>query len=42
MEALVSEKRHQLIVTVAHQDTELASAFCRDTPISADELQVCG
>jgi len=42
MEALVSEKRHELIKTVSEVDGKLAEAFCSGTPISAADLEVCG
>jgi hypothetical protein len=42
MEALVSEKRHELIETVSEVDGKLAKAFCSGTPISAADLEVCG
>ena len=42
MEALVSEKRHELIKTVLEVDDKLAEAFCSDKPISAADLEVCG
>jgi elongation factor G len=42
MEALVSEKRRELIETVAPVDNKLAKAFCSERPISAADLQVCG
>jgi len=41
MEALVSEKRHELIKTVSEVDDKLAEAFCSDKPISAADLEVC-
>ena len=42
MEALVSEKRRELIETVAPVDDKLAKAFCSERPISSADLQVCG
>ncbi|XP_039686319.1 elongation factor G-2, mitochondrial isoform X2 [Medicago truncatula] len=39
MEALVSEKRHELIKTVSEVDDKLAEAFNGDKPISAADLQ---
>ncbi|CAL0328149.1 unnamed protein product [Lupinus luteus] len=39
MEALVSEKRHELIETVSEIDDKLAEAFLNDEPISATDLQ---
>ncbi|XP_039686886.1 elongation factor G-2, mitochondrial [Medicago truncatula] len=39
MEALVSEKRHELIKTVSEVDDKLAEAFCSDKPISAADLE---
>jgi elongation factor G len=41
MEALVSEKRHELIKTVSEVDGKLAEAFCNGKPISAADLKVC-
>jgi len=41
MEALVSEKRHELIKTVSEVDSKLAEAFCNGKPISAADLKVC-
>ena len=41
MEALVSEKRHELIKTVSEVDGKLAEAFCNGNPISAADLKVC-
>jgi len=42
MEALVSEKRRELMETVASMDWHLAAALCSNRPISAADLQVCG
>jgi len=42
MEALVSEKRRELIETVSKVDDKLAEAFCSDKPISSSDLEVCG
>ncbi|RHN72765.1 putative P-loop containing nucleoside triphosphate hydrolase [Medicago truncatula] len=39
MEALVLEKRHELIKTVSDVDDKLAEAFCSGKPISAADLQ---
>nr|ABD32927.1 Protein synthesis factor, GTP-binding [Medicago truncatula] len=39
MEALVSEKRHELIKTVSEVDGKLAEAFCIGKPISAADLK---
>lgn len=41
-EALVSEKRRELIKAVSEVDNKLAEAFCIDKPISAVDLEVCG
>jgi hypothetical protein len=41
MDALVSEKRHELIKTVSEVDNILAESFCSDKPISAADLEVC-
>ncbi|KAI3938246.1 hypothetical protein MKW98_031194 [Papaver atlanticum] len=38
MEALVAEKRRELIETVSEVDDQLAEAFLNDEPISAEEL----
>jgi len=42
MEALVSEKRRELIQTVSEVDDKLAEAFRCDKPISAPDLEVWG
>ncbi|KAK2394460.1 elongation factor G-2, mitochondrial [Trifolium repens] len=39
MDALVSEKRHELIKTVSEVDNILAESFCSDKPISAADLE---
>jgi translation elongation factor EF-G len=41
MEALVAEKRRELIETVSEVDDKLAEAFLNDEPISSTELEVC-
>lgn len=41
MEALVAEKRRELIETVSEVDDILAEAFLSDEPISAADLEVC-
>ncbi|MCH82952.1 elongation factor G [Trifolium medium] len=41
MDALVSEKRHELIKAVSEVDNILAEAFCSDKPIPAADLEVC-
>lgn len=41
MEALVAEKRRELIETVSEVDDKLAEAFLNDEPISSTELAVC-
>lgn len=42
MEALVAEKRRELIEVVSEVDDKLAEAFLSDEPISATDLEVCG
>lgn len=41
MEALVAEKRRELIETVSEVDDILAEAFLGDETISAADLEVC-
>jgi len=41
MEALVAEKRRELIETVSEVDDKLAEAFLGDETISAADLEVC-
>lgn len=41
MEALVAEKRRELIEAVSEVDDKLAEAFLNDEPISSTELGVC-
>lgn len=41
MEALVEEKRRELIETVSEVDDKLAEAFLGDETISAADLEVC-
>lgn len=41
MEALVAEKRRELIETVSEVDDKLADVFLSDEPISPSELEVC-
>lgn len=41
MEALVAEKRRELIETVSDVDDILAEAFLSDETISAADLEVC-
>lgn len=41
MEALVAEKRHELIEMVSEVDDKLAEAFLNDEPISSACLEVC-
>ncbi|XP_078447771.1 elongation factor G, mitochondrial-like [Wolffia australiana] len=40
MEALVAEKRHELIETVSEVDDKLAESFLSDEPVSSDELDM--
>jgi len=42
MEALVAEKRHELIETVSEVDDILAETFLSDEPISDVDLEVSG
>lgn len=42
MEALVAEKRHELIETVSEVDDILAEAFLSDEPVSDVDLEVSG
>ena len=41
MEALVAEKRRELIEMVSEVDDKLAEAFLNDEPISSASLEVC-
>ena len=41
MEALVADKRRELIETVSEVDDKLADAFLSDEPISPGDLEVC-
>lgn len=41
MEALVAEKRRELIETVSEVDDKLAEAFLGDETISPSDLEVC-
>lgn len=41
MEALVAEKRRELIEMVSEVDDKLAEAFLTDEPISSASLEVC-
>lgn len=40
MEALVAEKRHELIEAVSEVDDKLAELFLADEPISSSDLEV--
>lgn len=40
MEAIVEEKRHELIETVSEVDDKLAELFLSDEPISSSDLDV--
>lgn len=42
MEAMVAEKRRELIEVVSEVDDKLAEAFLSDEPISSADLEVCG
>ena len=42
MEAVVAEKRRELIETVSEVDDQLAEAFLSDEPILSADLEVCG
>lgn len=41
MEAIVAEKRRELIEVVSEVDDKLADAFLSDEPISSADLAVC-
>lgn len=41
MEAIVAEKRRELIEVVSEVDDKLAEAFLNDEPISPADLEVC-
>ena len=41
MEAMVAEKRRELIEIVSEVDDKLAEAFLNDEPISSADLEVC-
>lgn len=41
MEAIVAEKRRELIEMVSEVDDKLAEAFLNDEPISSADLEVC-
>ena len=41
MEALVAEKRRELIEVISEVDDKLADAFLADEPISSADLEVC-
>lgn len=40
LEALVSEKRRELIEAVSEVDDQLAEAFLNDEPVSSNDLKV--
>jgi elongation factor G len=41
MEALVAEKRRELIEAVSEVDDKLAEPFLNDEPITSTDLEVC-